>query len=70
MLTAWPGLLLVAVETLVIGHIVYLAEPLDEVLLKCGRTSHTQVQVDLSSCSSTPIQACRRGVLEHELGCT
>ena len=31
---------------------------LDEVLLKRGRTSPTQVQVHLSSCLSTPIQAC------------
>ena len=31
---------------------------LDEVLLKRGRTSPTQLQVHLSSCLSTPIRAC------------
>ena len=33
-------------------------DPLDEVLLKRGRTSPTQLQVHLSSCSSSPIRAC------------
>ena len=31
---------------------------IDEVLLKRGRTSPTQLQVHLSSCLSTPIRAC------------
>ena len=37
---------------------LYCWNTLDEVLLKRGRTSPTQLQVHLSSCLSTPIRAC------------
>jgi len=45
------------IEELVLA-IMTLGGTLDEVLLKRGRTSPTQLQVHLSSCLSTPIRAC------------